>query len=478
MEKTKTIFISLPYPMSIRNILRNPLYDLLCSKYKIVIFTPLFNDAIFLEEFKRKGVFFYPLQFDYVRNFFARIVFKFHRLGDRFHFATDKKIHGVYMNRYLYKANLWNERQTKFTGLIFNIFPSLNKWMGKFIKNQLDSPYYCQLIEKYKPCLVFTTHPFIEAENQLLVNAEKYGIKTISLIHSWDNLTGKGRIHCIPGQLIVWNEVMKQEALMLYPENFNDKNVHVVGLPQHDYLVNDNWLQDKNDFFQKLGGNPKKKVITYISRGGKYSHYREQENLDVLISGLEKSQFIEESQLFIREVASHDRLQYSDVIGDKENVIYDHPEVSYFPNTSATYQWSSDQNATYHLGNLLQHSDVIINFGSTISLDSVYFNKPLIWSIYRTGSDLQLSKNEHIPDELGMCHLQPILNMKAVTIPNKPSDLIELVNDALRKPDLLKKGRSNLREQYCPYYDGKAGKRIANIIIDTIDKLEYIKNYE
>ena len=465
MEKRKTIFISLPYPMSIRNILRNPLYELLYKKYKIVIFTPLFDDDIFLDEFKRDGVFFYPLQFDYASNFFVMFVFKIHRLGDRFHFATDKKVHGVYINRYLYKADIWNERQTKFVGLIFNIFPLLNKWMGTFIKNQLDSSYYSQLIDKYKPSLVFTTHPFIEAENHLLTNAEKFGIKTISMIHSWDNLTAKGRMHSIPETLIVWNKVMKEEALILYPENFNDKNVHIVGLPQHDYLVNDNWVQDKSDFFQKLGVNPKKKVITYISRGGKYSHYREQENLDILISGLEKNQFIENSQLIIREVASHDRLQYSDVIGDKKNVIYDPPEVSYFPNTSAGYKWSSDQNATYHLGNLLQYSDVIINFGSTISLDSVYFNKPLIWSIYLTGEDSQ----EHTPDELAMSHLQPILNMKVVTVPDEPADLIKLVNDALREPNLLSKERSTLQDIYCPFYDGKAGKRIANIIINAID---------
>ena len=469
MEKTKTIFISLPYPMSIRNILRNPLYDLLSKQYKIVIFTPLFNDELFLDEFKRDGVLFYPLQFDYVSNFFARVVFKIHRLGDRFHFATDKKIHGVFMNRYLYKANLWNERQTKFVGIIFNIFPALNKWMAKFIKKQLNSSYYSKLIEEYNPSLLFTTHPFVEAENQLLINAEKFGIRTISLIHSWDNLTGKGRMHSIPEQLIVWNEVMKEEAVMLYPENFNDKNIHIVGLPQHDYLVNDNWIHEKSDFFQKLGANPKKKVITYISRGGKYSHYREQENLDVLISGIEKNQFIEKSQLFIREVASHDRLQYSDVIGEKENVIYDPPEVSYFPNTSATYKWSNNQKATYHLGNLLQYSDVIINFGSTISLDSVYFNKPLIWSIYRTGEDSKLRKMENIPDELAMSHLQPILNMQAVTVPNQPQDLIKLVNDALREPNFLKKERSNFQALYCPFYDGKAGKRIANIIINTLE---------
>ena len=94
MEKTKikTIFISLPYPMSIRNILRNPLYDLLSKQYKIVIFTPLFNDELFLDEFKRDGVFFYPLQFDYVSNFFARVVFKLHRLGDSLNTTLAKKL--------------------------------------------------------------------------------------------------------------------------------------------------------------------------------------------------------------------------------------------------------------------------------------------------------------------------------------------------------------------------------------------------
>ena len=325
------------------------------------------------------------------------------------------------------------------------------------------------LIEEYKPKMVFSTHPFMEEENQLLTNAQNCGINTISIVHSWDNLTGKGRMQTLPDQLIVWNRVMKSEAINLYPKRFTDKNVHVVGIPQHDYLINDDWKMEKESFFRKLGADPKKKVITYISRGGKYSHYREDENLDVLISGLKNEIFVNDCQLIVREVASHDRSMYKDVLGYHKGVVYDFPDVSYFPNSSSKYPWSSDVNATYHLGNLLYYSDVIINFGSTITLDSAYFNKPTIWSIYRTGSSSQHKSDRHIPDELSMSHLQPILKLDAVTIPNKPEDLIALVNDALEKPNALEEQRSTLRTLYCPFYDGKAGHRIANIIINNVE---------
>jgi len=378
-------------------------------------------------------------------------------------------MHDKLMNRYLYKADIWNERKTKLIGFLFNVFPQLNIWMGKYIKEQLKSSYYMDLIEEYKPKMVFSTHPFVEEENQLLTNAQNCGINTISIVHSWDNLTGKGRMQTLPDQLIVWNRVMKSEAINLYPKRFTDKNVHVVGVPQHDYLINDDWKMEKESFFRKLGADPKKKVITYISRGGKYSHYREDENLDVLISGLKNEIFVNDCQLIVREVASHDRSMYKDVLGYHKGVVYDFPDVSYFPNSSSKYPWSSDVNATYHLGNLLYYSDVIINFGSTITLDSAYFNKPTIWSIYRTGSSSQHKSDRHIPDELSMSHLQPILKLDAVTIPNKPEDLIALVNDALEKPNALEEQRSTLRTLYCPFYDGKAGHRIANIIINNVE---------
>ena len=62
-----------------------------------------------------------------------------------------------------------------------------------------------------------------------------------------------------------------------------------------------------------------------------------------------------------------------------------------------------------------------------------------------------------------------ILNLQAVTVPDEPTDLIQLVNDALIEPDLLSKERSDLQALYCPFYDGKAGTRIANIIINAAE---------
>jgi hypothetical protein len=459
----KTIFISLAFPMSARNLLRNPLYEYLSSRYRIVIISEMSNQKEFIREFKKTNTYFENLIFD-DKNTRNSLIFRLHRWGDRYFFANNRQMHGVPLNKYLYKAKWLNELKTKVAGEIFVKFPRLNKWMSCKIEKMLVSDYYNQLFDKYRPCLVFTSHPFTEAENQIVYNAKRRGIASISIIHSWDNLTGKGRMHNVPDKVVVWNDIMKEEMETLYRDQIRKEDIHVVGMPQHDYLFNEHWEQDREAFLKTIGASPNRAVITYISRGLIYPHYRERENLDTIIDALKYNKFEIDAQLIIREIAGTVRSLCKDVIGPKPNVIYDIPDVSHRPSSSNNNVWNSDPSSTYQLGNLMKHSDVILNFGSTITLDSIYFDKPNIWPIYPPEKKYSKIKYGNVPNALKWCNLQPMLRTNGIDIPKKPEDLIDLINIALTNPKKLSSQRSEIKFKYCPFRDGRAGLRIAEVI--------------
>ena len=453
--------------MSARNLLRNPLYEYLSSKYRIVIISEMSQQKEFINEFKKPDIFFEKLIFDdeRVKN---SLVFRLHRWGDRYFFANNRQIHGVPLSKYLYKAKLLEELKVKLMGEVFVKFPWLNRWMVRKIKKMVVSDYYNKLFKKYKPELVFTSHPFVESENQITLNAKQNEIQTISIIHSWDNLTSKGRIHCLPDKVIVWNEVMKSEMEALYHGKINKEDIHVVGIPQHDYIQNENWDMGREKFLNKIGADPDRAIITYISRGLIYPHYRERENIEIIINTINKGEFIKNSQLVIRENAGVCRSSCHDVIGARPNVVFDVPDVSHRPNSNEKNIWNKDVSSIYHLSNLLKYSDVILNFGSTITLDSIYFDIPTIWPIYPPEKKYSKIKYGNIPFVLKWGYLQPILNTGGIDIPREPKDLIQLINSSLENPKSLSKPRMQIKEMYCPFRDGKAGLRIAKIIESMI----------
>lgn len=460
----KTIFLSLPYPMTVRNLLRNPFFDYLTQRFRVVIFSSFHNDPEFIREFKRENVFFEPLLFDFKKNIFDRQLFKAHRFGDRYFFTHRKSVHGKPLQKIIKeKFGKRDEYLARMTGKLFILFPCINAWLTGYVQKMYVSRYYQQKIDQYKPSFIFSTHPFVDSDIQMVINAKRKGIPTASMIHSWDNLTSKGRMLENPDSLVVWNDIMRDEALALYPQLETEK-ICVSGIPQHDYLVNDNWVMERSEFLKSIGADPSKKVITYISRGGKYSNYKENENISAILEALRKNGFAEGSQLIIREVHLLGRTQYRTTLGPQPHVVYDVPDISFHPTMNDQYRWSNNPQSLYHLGNLLKHSDVVINYASTITLDALYFDVPIIWPIYEWKEMDDRAREESGSHELENSHLQPILKSQAVQLADSPAHLVEIVNEALQDPSRFSSQRKKLCAQYNPEFDGNAGIRIAKFI--------------
>ena len=62
LNSKKTFFMTISVGMIARNLLHNDFYKLLKEKYRIVMFTPLYNDTEFIKEFGGDGVEFHDLK--------------------------------------------------------------------------------------------------------------------------------------------------------------------------------------------------------------------------------------------------------------------------------------------------------------------------------------------------------------------------------------------------------------------------------
>jgi hypothetical protein len=97
----------------------------------------------------------------------------------------------------------------------------------------VSHPQMEQLFARYQPVLVIAANPgLVFSEVPLLRTAKRRGVRTMAIDPSWDNFTNK----LIPvrqvDRLVVWNEIMKEQAVSLH--GYDPSAISVAGAPQFD----------------------------------------------------------------------------------------------------------------------------------------------------------------------------------------------------------------------------------------------------
>lgn len=452
----KCIFIILDSGAAIRNMLRTDVFKTLKthSGLKIVIFSPITNDE-FKKEFGAENVFVEPtprwkpnpiinllrsLKKDLWVNNTNLFTFKQKR----------EKRKGRFIRRFALKA---------LTG------KSSNKRLDSYIKflERLELFFTPSIADhyfkKYKPDLICYTSIY---SNYLCIEIEgqKRGIKTICLIQSWDNPTSKGPFPVRPDRVVVWNNILKDEVVNHH--DFAEDKVLISGAPQFDIYTDKANFLPKDKFFKKWGLNVERKLITYTT-GTPGTAPFDHEIIELLYEALQKNSFINPSQLLIR-LHPKDKYGYYEKFEDKPYLVIQRPGRPAQTNDN----WNPTREDMYGLAELMNYSDVVINVASTITIDAVAFDTPVVnvaFDGYKTKPYKDSCKRYYDYD-----HYKNIVKTGGVKIAYSIGELIDYTNLYLENPSIDAEGRKTIREEQCWKLDGNAGRRIAEYIVQYLNE--------
>ncbi len=126
-------------------------------------------------------------------------------------------------------------------------------------------PQVLQQLQKLKPDVVVLS-PLLSLRSlqyDYLKAAKRLGIPAVFAVHSWDNLTTKGRLQAPPDVVVVWNETQKDEAKTLHgvPEG----RIVVTGAQCYDQWFGRRPSVDYASFCARLGLDPSFPTITYVA---------------------------------------------------------------------------------------------------------------------------------------------------------------------------------------------------------------------
>jgi len=459
MKRSKTIAIPIFFGMTLRNVMRTELAErLLAEGHRLVLVTPLAHDPEFVREFDSEQTPVYPAYL-YHPGWLSRRLrdaewAAFQNLSPR-HAALTKQeeLRRRSARRHWFKHAFLPRVVGRSTS-------RLRALMAMSLRLHPVHPYR-ELMERYRPDLLLSTHCFLWHEVPLLAACRAYGVPMISFIHSWDNLTTKGNMPVRFRGLLVWNDIIKQEVLRYYPHDaYREDEIHVVGIPQFDYYLDPARRRTRETFCRAMGLDPAKKLITYTTAPERISPH---EHLLVERLGelMRDGRFRDPVNLLVR-LHPYDRPQrYEGVVTD--GIVFDRP--GRFTDVLGD-KWYASREDMDRYADTLAHSDVLLNVTSTTTIDSCAFDTPVV-NIAIDPRPLRHPR-ESIKRYYDYEHYRVIVATGGVSVAGTWDELIAQVDRYLADPTLDRAGRQRIVAQQAWRLDGQSGRRAAEAVLSYL----------
>jgi len=210
------------------------------------------------------------------------------------------------------------------------------------------------------------------AEVPLLRTARRRGVPSMVIDASWDNFTNKLLPVRQADRLVVWNDIIKAQAVTLH--GYRPDAIRVTGAPQFDPHFRTEVRTPRDAFFRRIGADPARKLIALTTTPPSlYPHHAHV--LRALVAAIEGGT-LGDAQVLVRLHPRDDVEAYREFEGTP-HVIVEKP----FRDTVAVADGLAIDvmpEHQRHLGDTLHHADVVVNVASTISIEACIFDTPVV----------------------------------------------------------------------------------------------------
>ncbi|MEM3401729.1 MAG: CDP-glycerol glycerophosphotransferase family protein [Candidatus Hadarchaeales archaeon] len=457
-DEMKTLFMTVGGSYDIRSIMRTDIFRILKSTkgLRIVIFTPLYRNKRFISEFGGKNVIFENF-FEWKMNIFERAIRKIQEII----FFNLNEIESAKVGELMLKDRSYPRY------IIFKIVKGIlgkNKNLINALE-RLDALLFTrkyasleELFKKYKPSAFFIAEFLNLYMGGFTKISKKRNVPIIFMTANWDHLA-KGRLPT-PERVIVWSEFHKKQLMNYY--GYKPDQIFIAGIPHSDYFVRyRSRFLSKRKFKKKIGAPPTKKLILYTTASAGAAPH-ETEMIETICRAIKEGKISCPAHLHVRlhpadDMRRHEKLkQYGDIISFE-------PPGAFA--TDVKDVWFPSEEDMIHYGNLLACSDVVVNVASTVSLDALMFDKPVVNICF------DKSKRKYFESHTRFfktTHYSALVKTGGVRVAKNEEELIKFINMYLKHPELDREKRKRAVREHCFKMDGKVGERVATFILRFI----------
>jgi hypothetical protein len=338
---------------------------------------------------------------------------------------------------------------------VLECMTAAERWMTWTLRPNDD---FIHLFKELKPDLVFNcSHIHGEAGELPMKVAKRMGIPTAGFIFSWDNLTSRSRIFVPYDHILVWHENMRRQLLGIYPDIRPDQ-VLVSGTPQFDFHFKPEFQLSRQELCRRIGIDPERPFVLYTT--GVDQHFPEEHRtVECVARLLQRMGSQPKPQLVVRtyvkgtspEMKALAQAGFADVV---------------FPPVLWEEKWYTPMHEDLAIyTSLVRHAQLGINAASTVSLELLLQNKPVInLGFDPPGSRLPYYFRylRHIQFD----HYRPVAESGAVMVARSEAELEEMLKRGLSDDGSeSSKRKALLDSMFGATLDGNSGARVARQLL-------------
>jgi hypothetical protein len=435
MKKIK-ILISIPSLWSIRNFIYSDFIKQVCHIYEIEFLVP--ENSNYIDIITKSGL---PAHIYPVKNssFLEKVIYKsLNRILINKNIELQKS---KLVQLSISKPVTFHQFVLHYVSLVLSTFFHEKCLMHLYHWLVFDKMYddTRKLLEKENNTVFLATNFVVKHELNLFINLRNLKNRKINFVNSFDNISSRGFIpYKIFDNHIVWNQKMKDELINIF--KIKETKVDIIGTPQFDFLFqNGNKSLDVND-----------RVFEVVEKG-RYILY---------CSG--HSGLLPFEKEIVEKIKSYINLNYPDIyiIVRLHPLDYQEKWLNHFKNDRILFDMPWKQNEVNPLlsipkkseftrhARLLKNALLILNIGSTTSLDACVLDKP-IYNIYFKEFNKQGALDLIYNSE----HFKPIIESGAAPLINNLKSLDTIIKNALNNnvDKDLSRNRKYLANTYCGF---------------------------
>ncbi|GAA3779708.1 UDP-glycosyltransferase [Flavobacterium ginsengiterrae] len=337
------------------------------------------------------------------------------------------QVYNTYRFPFSYEG-LKNKLKSYSTQILISFYKSekgLKRIRKKIRSNERKTLYFKECLEtlqKEKPEIVFCTNQRPILAVAPIEAAKELKIPTATFIFSWDNLP-KATMVIETDYYFVWSNHMKQELLNYY-SYIQEYQILVCGTPQFEGHFNTQSLVSRESFFRKYELDINKKYICY-SGDDTVTCPDDQEYLSDVAKAVKllNNDGYNLGILFRRCPVDFSN-RYDKVLEDYKEIIT--PIEPIWKNVNR--DWGSilptKEDIILH-ANTIQHTELVINLGSSMVFDYACFKKPCAFINYDVFN--KINKKWSVKKIYNYVHFRSMSNKESVVWLNSSEEISQKI---------------------------------------------------